>query len=83
VSGPAQPDWRRAARRRFAIPVVIAVAGVVVAVLTSGVAEIIAWGVVAVALTIAISLVFLEVGLSEDRARAAEQAERDRRARRR
>jgi hypothetical protein len=75
----AQHDWRRAARRRFILPVVIAVVGVVLGVATSGVAQIVGWGVFAVALTIAISLVFLEVGLSEDRARAAEDAERARR----
>jgi hypothetical protein len=72
-------DWRRAARRRFIAPVVLAIVGVVVGVATSGVVQIVAWGVFAVALTIAISLVFLEVGLSEDRARAAEQDERERR----
>jgi Na+(H+)/acetate symporter ActP len=73
-------DWRRAARRRFIVPVVIAVVGVVVAVLSSGVVlQIVGWGLFAVALTIAISLVFLEVGLSEDRARSAEEAERERR----
>jgi hypothetical protein len=76
------PDWRRAARRRFIAPLVIAVIGVVIGVAASGVLEIVGWGVVAVALTIAISLVFLEVGLSEDRARAAEEAERERRHRR-
>jgi hypothetical protein len=42
---------------------------------TSGIAEIVGGGVVAVAVTIAVSLVFLEVGLSEDR-------ERDERSRR-
>ena len=76
-------DWRREARRRFIVPVVIAIAGVVVGVLSSGVLQIIGWGLFAVALTIAISLVFLEVGLSEDRARAAEQDERERRSRHR
>ena len=81
---PPEPhDWRRAARRRFVLPVAIAVPGVVLAVVTNGVLAIIGWGLFAVALTIAISLVFLEVGLSEDRARAAEEAERERRARRR
>jgi hypothetical protein len=72
-------DWRRAARRRFIVPVVIAIAAVVAGLLTTGVAQIIAWSLFAVALTLAISLVFLEVGLSEDRARAAEEAERARR----
>jgi F0F1-type ATP synthase assembly protein I len=75
-------DWRRAARRRFIAPIVIAVIGVVIGVATDGVAQIVGWGLFAVALTIAISLVFLEVGLSEDRARAAEEAERARRRRR-
>jgi uncharacterized oligopeptide transporter (OPT) family protein len=76
VTQPEEHDWRRAARRRFIWPLVIAIAGVVVAVVTSGVGEVIGWGIVAVAITIAISLVFLEVGLSEDR-------EREREARRR
>lgn len=58
------------------MPLVVCIAGVVVAVVTSGVAEIIGWGIVTVGLTIAISLAFLEVGLSEDRER-----ERERRAR--
>jgi hypothetical protein len=68
-------DWRRAAARRFVVPLAIALVGLVVILATSGIAEIVGGGVVAVAVTIAVSLVFLEVGLSEDR-------ERDERSRR-
>jgi hypothetical protein len=68
-------DWRRAAARRFVVPLAIALVGLVLILATSGIAEIVGGGVVAVAVTIAVSLVFLEVGLSEDR-------ERDERSRR-
>ena len=61
--------WRAAAARRFVLPLLIAVVGIVLVIATSGTANIIGWGVIAVAITVAISLVFLEVGYSEDRAR--------------
>jgi hypothetical protein len=67
-----------AAARRLIVPAVIVVAGTVVAAATSGTASIIGWGVVAVGLVLAVSLVFLEIGYSEDRARAAEQRRRPR-----
>jgi hypothetical protein len=63
-------DWRAAAARRFVVPLVIAVVGIVVVVVTDGTARIVGSGVIAVAVVVAISLVFLEVGLSEDRERA-------------
>jgi hypothetical protein len=66
-------DWRRAAARRFLVPLVIAAAGIVLIAATAGTADVIGWGVVAVAITVAISLVFLEIGRSEDRARAREE----------
>jgi hypothetical protein len=50
--------WRRAAARRFALPVLIAVAGIVVVAVASGTARVIGWGVIALALTVAMSLVF-------------------------
>jgi hypothetical protein len=62
-------DWRRAAARRFLVPLVIAIAGLVLILATSGTAEIVGGGIVAVAVTVAVSLAFLEVGLSEDRER--------------
>jgi Flp pilus assembly protein TadB len=62
-------DWRRAARRRFLAPLAIAVAGIALIAATSGIAQIVGGGVLAVAVVVAISLVFLEVGYSEDRAR--------------
>lgn len=62
-------DWRRAAARRFLVPIAIAIVGFVLIAATSGTAEIIGGGVVALAVTIAISLAFLEVGYSEDRDR--------------
>jgi len=75
---PAQPapsdDWRAAAARRFLAPLVIAAAGVVVVIAGhQGTLSIIGWGVIGVAVTVALSLMFLEVGYSEDRARAREQ----------
>ena len=66
-------DWRRAAARRFLVPLALAVAGIVLIAATSGTAEIVGGGVVAVAVTVAISLAFLEVGYSEDRARERER----------
>jgi hypothetical protein len=62
-------DWRRAARRRFLVPLAIAVVGIALIAATSGVAQIVGGGVLGVAVVVAISLVFLEIGYSEDRAR--------------
>jgi hypothetical protein len=56
---------------------VLAVAGTVVVVASSDVGRIIGWGLVALAITLAISLVFLEVGYSEDRERARQARRRD------
>jgi hypothetical protein len=70
-------DWRRAAARRFAVPVVVAAAGVALVVLAAGTTRIIGWGLVALAITLSVSLLFLEVGYSEDRARAREERPRD------
>jgi hypothetical protein len=73
--GPTEPDHaRRAAARRFLAALALAVAGLVLAIGADGTASVAGWTVVGVAATVAISLVFLEVGLSEDRARAREQA---------
>ena len=60
---------RRPAPRWF-LPPVIALVGVVLGLATSGTAAIVGWTLVAVAITVAVSLAFLEVGYSEDRARA-------------
>jgi hypothetical protein len=67
---PADEGWRRAAARRFLAPLAVAVAGIVLVAGWAGVVRIIGWGVIAIAIVIALSLVFLEVGYSEDRARA-------------
>ena len=67
-----EPNWKRAAARRFAVAAVIVVAGVVVIVASSGTGRIIGWGVLGVGLVVAISLAFLEIGYSEDRERARE-----------
>jgi hypothetical protein len=64
--------WRGAAARRFLVPLAIAAVGIVLVVATTGAVRVIGWGVVAVAITVAMSLVFLEIGFSEDRARARE-----------
>ena len=65
-------DWRARALRRFVAPLLIAVAGFVVVILGDGTTRAVGWGIVAIAITVAVSLVFLEVGLSEDRDRAEE-----------
>jgi hypothetical protein len=71
-------DWRKAAIRRFLVPLAIVAIGIGVVATTSGTARIVGWGIVCLAITVAISLVFLEVGYSEDRARAREQQHRER-----
>src|SRR5205823_13567033 len=73
-SGPStDASWRAAAARRFAISAGVCITGIVVIAATTGTARIIGWGIEAIGLVLAISFVFLEVGYSEDRARAAEQ----------
>jgi hypothetical protein len=70
AAAPADEGWRRAAARRFLVPLAVAAAGIVLVAGWAGVVRIIGWGVIAIAIVIALSLVFLEVGYSEDRARA-------------
>lgn len=72
-AGASDSDWRRAAARRFVVPVVAAAVGLALVLGASGTTRAIGWGVVALAITVAVSLVFLEVGYSEDRARAREE----------
>jgi len=68
---PTEPSLRaRLATPRWLLPPVIAAIGIVLIVASSGTVSIIGGGLVAVAVTVAVSLVFLEVGYSEDRARA-------------
>jgi hypothetical protein len=67
---------RRAATRRFLVPLAIAALGIVLIATTSETVSIIGWGTFAVAVTVAISLIFLEIGYSEDRARAREERAR-------
>jgi hypothetical protein len=76
-------SWRRNALRRAIVPLLIAVAGVVLVVAGGAVVEIVGWGVLGIALTVTISLAFLEVGYSEDRARAGERSREGEPARRR
>ena len=54
---------------RWLIPVGLLLAGIVVVIVGSGVADVVGGGLMALALVVAVSLAFLEVGLSEDRAR--------------
>ena len=61
---------RRRPAPRWLLPPVIAVVGIVLVLATSGTMEIVGAGVIGVAAVVAISLAFLEVGYSEDRARA-------------
>jgi hypothetical protein len=64
--------WRRAAMQRFLVPLAIAAVGIVLITTASQTVSIIGWGTFAVAITVAISLIFLEIGYSEERARARE-----------
>lgn len=63
--------------RRAVWPLAIAVVGFVIVLIgRDGALGIIGWGVVGAGVTVAIGLVFLEVGYSEDRERAAEAERR-------
>jgi Flp pilus assembly protein TadB len=69
--GTNEPEaGRRRPARRWLLPPLIAVVGVVLVLATSGTWEIVGAGVIGVAAVVAVSLAFLEVGYSEDRARA-------------
>ncbi|MDO8188729.1 hypothetical protein Q5424_17745 [Conexibacter sp. JD483] len=70
-------EWKRAALRRAIVPLVLIVAGAVVASVTSDTAQAVGFGIFGVGCVGAVSLFFLEVGYSEDRARAAERRERE------
>ena len=66
--------WKQEAIRRFTLAAVLLVAGLVIVILAgSGVLRILGWAVVAAAISIAVSLAFLEIGYSEDRARSNER----------
>lgn len=76
--GKTPEPWQRAALRRALVPLALLLAGlVVVLAVGGGTGQVVGWGIVGVAATIAVSLVFLEVGYSEDRERERER-ERDR-----
>jgi hypothetical protein len=60
----------RASIRRFSVVVVLCAVGVAIAFSTSGrTGDLVGWGLVGVGLIGAVSLLFYEVGLSEDRER--------------
>ena len=62
-------QWRRAAVRRFAATAAVAVIGIVLVLVASGPVEVVGAALIGIAVTVAVSLMFLEVGYSEDRAR--------------
>ena len=64
---PAPRGGRPAAR--WLLPAVIAVIGVILVIAASGTVAIVGGGLIGVAVVLAVSLAFLEVGYSEDRAR--------------
>ena len=71
---PKESAWQpAAAARRFVAPATIVAAGAILVIVTAGTARIVGWGVLTIGLTLAVSVVFLEVGYSEDRARAKER----------
>ena len=70
---PADNDAPRSNGTRrvlVAATLVAAAAAIALILATDGVAGVIGWGVLGVAIVLAVSLVFLEVGYSEDRDRA-------------
>ena len=78
ASAPDPPPERRRGAR-FWLPragpvLALLVAGGALQVLADGTLSIVGSGVIGVAFTLAIALVFLEVGLSEDRERERESA---------
>lgn len=72
MNAPAD-SWKRAAVRRAAGVLALAVAGLVLAFATDGIASDVGYGLFGIAFVLALSLAFLEVGYSEDRARAREE----------
>jgi Flp pilus assembly protein TadB len=72
MSSPSRPEWQRAALRRAILPFVILVIGCVLVLATHRFWSYVGWAVIGTALVIAISLVFLEIGYSEDRERERE-----------
>lgn len=75
---PEPVDWKRRALRRAAWPLALAVIGFVVVLIgEDGTLGIVGWGIVGAGVTVAIGLVFLEVGYSEDRERAADAEQRN------
>jgi hypothetical protein len=59
---------------RFLFVFALAAVGAVIGAATGGTTSIVGWGIVTLAVSLVISLVFLEVGYSEDRARARQEA---------
>ncbi len=71
-------DYKRRAVHRAKWPVALAVIGFVIVLIgKDDTLGIIGWGIVGAGVTVAIALVFLEVGYSEDRERAAEAERRE------
>jgi uncharacterized membrane protein len=66
-------EHKRDAARRAIVPALLVLAGIALVVAGS---DLVGWVVFSVGLTLAIALVFLEIGYSEDRAREAEQRRR-------
>jgi hypothetical protein len=69
-------DWKRAALRRMIAPVVLIAVGAVIATVTGGTMQAIGFGIFGVGCVLVVSLIFLEVGYSEDRERARDAKRR-------
>jgi hypothetical protein len=67
-----RPEWQRRAIRRFAVALVLIVAGLILVAASDGDMAAIGWGIAGLGMTLATIFVFLEIGLSEDRDRAGE-----------
>ena len=75
---PPPPDlaWKRAALLRGAAVAALAAVGLVLAFATDGTAPDVGYTLVGIAFVLALSIAFLEIGYSEDRARAREERRR-------
>lgn len=70
------PAWKRAALRRALAVAALAVVALLLAFAAHGIASDVGYGLFGIAFVLALSLAFLEVGYSEDRARAREERRR-------
>jgi hypothetical protein len=65
-----RPEWQRAALRRAIVPAVLMIAGLALVLAAGGTVETIGYVLLGLGGILAVALVFLEIGFSEDRERS-------------